>query len=86
LTDDDATTIGALSNLNDEEPEEEVEQPYHLQISMDPQKDGPASIDIEMGRAKLSYPLRTPQAQATEEEVRTKVEATDQLEEDELLA
>ena len=55
LTNDDATTIGATSDNEDEEP---VEQPYHLSIRVKPEE-GPATIDIENGRAKLSYPMRT---------------------------
>ena len=86
LTNDDATTIGATSDNEDEEP---VEQPYHLSIRVKPEE-GPATIDIENGRAKLSYPLRTPAEEAAEQEVQTKVETTDgpddELAEEQLMA
>ena len=61
LTNDDAT-IGATSDNEDEEQ-------LNSHLSIRSNLKGPATIDIENGRAKLSYPLRTPAEEAAEQEV-----------------
>lgn len=84
LTNDEATTFGAETDDDDMEEAERPPQPYHLQIRVDPELDGDATLDVEMGRAKLNYPLRSPQEQMIEEEIETKVNATDDVVDDEI--
>ncbi len=69
VTEESGTTIGADPNIVDEEEQMPKEKPYHLEIRADPEKDGPATIDIENGKAKLRYPKRSPQEQKEEDEI-----------------
>ena len=82
LTDESATTFGEVSENDEMAEAERPPKPYHLQIRTDPELDGAATIDIEMGRAKLRYPLRSPQEQSDEEEIGPNIDIQGQDEEE----
>ena len=83
LTDEDATTFGAETDNDSMEESERPPRPYHLRVRTDEELDGQAVIDVEMGRATVRYPLRSPQQQMDEDEIETQVNP--QSEDDEVV-